>query len=234
MKSDNCDYSLEKTAAGLQLISQSHPNFKPLRIDFLQGKTAYRRQHGGGHKQMLAKACGIKKNSTVSIIDATAGLGQDAFVLASLGCKVLMLEQSEILGALLQDALDRLYADPSSHGIDLRLVVTDAIDYLTQLKSDSKPDIIYCDPMFPVRQKSALVKKEMQILHDLIGLDPTPEKLVLAAMAVAKQRVVVKRPRHSPTLLSQPPTFVIAGQTTRFDVYVVKGGLVLSDVKPNK
>ena len=221
MESDHRDYSVEKTAAGLQLVSHKHPQFKPLRIDFLQGKAAYRRQHGGGNKQMLAKACGIKVNAVLSIIDVTAGLGQDAFVLASLGCKVLMLEKSIILGALLQDALDRLYADPSSQGIDLQLVIADALDYLAQIKSDTAPDVIYCDPMFPVRQKSALVKKEMQILHDLIGLDPAPEKLVLAAMAAAKQRVVIKRPRHSPALLAQPPTFTLAGQATRFDVYVL-------------
>ncbi len=215
----DCDYSLEFTVEGLQLVVDKNPLFTPLSIDFLSGKAAYRRAHGGGHKQLLTKACGVKPNKPLFIIDATAGLGQDAFVLACLGCRVLMLEQSAIVAALLQDALQRLQQNPSGQQLHLTLININAIQYLNACNPETKPDVVYCDPMFPERKKTAQVNKGMQILQDLIPCEASPEKLLRAALTCCKQRVVVKRPRHAPAI-SHTPDFSFQGQSTRFDVYV--------------
>jgi len=62
----------------------------PIWIDFTEGKNAHRRKFGGGRGQALAKAVSLKHGKTPSIIDCTAGYGRDAFVLATLGCKITL------------------------------------------------------------------------------------------------------------------------------------------------
>ena len=72
---------------------------------------AHRRKFGGGRGEAVAKAVGIKKEYLPDVIDATAGLGRDAFVLAALGCHVRMLERHPVVAALLDDGLQRGYQD---------------------------------------------------------------------------------------------------------------------------
>jgi 16S rRNA (guanine1516-N2)-methyltransferase len=79
----------------------------PVRVDFLTGKAKHRLNYGGGKGQLLAKAVGINKRAGLKVLDATAGLGQDSFVLASLGCEVTLLERSPIVRALLIDGMQR-------------------------------------------------------------------------------------------------------------------------------
>ncbi|MDM8566106.1 class I SAM-dependent methyltransferase [Candidatus Halobeggiatoa sp. HSG11] len=186
----------------------------PVYVDFVNGKLGYRNKHGGGRKQPLAKAIGLKHGNNPTVLDATAGLGRDAFILANLGCQVQMVERSPVIAALLYDGLQRL-GNPAN----LQLIHQDAQNYLPI--SSPKPDIIYLDPMFPHRKKSALVKKEMQILQTIIGADTDAINLLTIALNYANKRVVVKRPKWATAINNVTPTFCINNVNTRFDIYLI-------------
>ena len=213
---DNCDYDYVLTQSTDHLaLCQTEGQFKPLVIDFPEGKAKHRQHIADGLQHPLAKAVGVKMNHKPRVIDATAGLGDDAYLLASLGCSVLMLERNPIIAALLQDALLRL----DDLSIDLQLKAIDASSYLLQLLEDEYPDVIIYDPMFPPARKSAKVKKSMQILHDLIGQDEDTEAVFTTALSTAKKRVVVKRPNHTSALGDIKPSHAIKTKNHRFDVY---------------
>ena len=197
-------------------------------VDFVGGKMGHRRRYGGGRGQPLAKAIGLKGGANPVVVDATAGLGRDAFVLASLGAKVIMLERSPVLAALLEDGLNRALNDHELATIiseRMKLVYTDAIEWLKNLSADQYPDVIYLDPMYPHRNKSALVKKEMRYLQEIIGADDDASLLLHAALSCAKLRVVVKRPRNAPCvtgsiLNNRKPTSAVESKNTRYDLYI--------------
>ncbi len=189
-------------------------------VDFLDGALAHRRKYGGGKNQLIAKAVGIKPKIKLSVLDVTAGLGRDAFVLATLGCDVSMCERSPIIYALLEDGLKRAQKEEWFLQLSLKLIHADAIEYLKLISKENFPDVIYIDPMFPEKNKSALVKKEMRALRDVVGDDLDAEKLLSAALLVAKKRVVVKRAKLAPTLTSKKPDVVYEGKSSRFDVYL--------------
>jgi len=192
----------------------------PIFIDFEQGKNAHRRQFGGGRGQALAKAIGLKKGATPTVIDATAGFGRDAFVLANLGCQVTLLERNPLIANLLADALDRAKDNTDIQQVIARMTLkhTDSYDYLNKLTH--QPDVIYIDPMYPTREKSALVKKDMRLLHQLAGADTDSEQLLNLARTIALKRVVIKRPKSAPFIGEQKPTTSIESKNTRYDVYV--------------
>lgn len=190
-------------------------------VEFLRGEAAYRRFHGGGLQQLIARACGIKQNYQPKIIDATAGLGRDAFVLACLGCCVLMIERSPVIAALLRDGLVRLHADAKlARQINLKLVQGDSYTYISQLPVSERPDVIYLDPMYLAHPKSALVKQEMRILGDLVSAKQNSLELLNCSRAIAKRRVVVKRAKWLAPLTQSPPDIGYRGRSTRFDVYL--------------
>ncbi len=208
------------TESGLSL---NLPNMgKPLFIDFIGGKLAHRRRFGGGRGQPLAKAIGLKAGHNPTVIDATAGLGRDAFVLATLGCQIDLLEQQPILAALLEDALQRATANPSTSDITarMRLFNTNSLNYLDRLSREDYPEVIYLDPMYPARDKNALVKKDMQILHQLVGADQNADELLLLALERCGKRVVVKRPSKAPTLAELKANYTLNSKNTRYDVYL--------------
>lgn len=210
-------YFLSLTHTHLEL-RKSAGKEKPLSVDFLSPATYHRRLQGGGTGQLIAKAVGIKKQYRPKILDLSAGLGRDAFVLASLGCKVLMLERSPILAAMLQDGLRRLAQHETLH---LQLCHTDSKDYLQPLPPEAWPEVIYFDPMFPERHKTALVKKEMRILRAIVGEDLDAPELLALALQRATKRVVVKRPKSAQPIFSpRPPDIVYSGKSSRFDVYL--------------
>lgn len=194
----------------------------PIFVDFTSGKHAHRRKFGGGKGQPLAKAIGIKKAPLPTVIDATAGLGRDAFVVATLGCTVTLLEKNAVLASLLEDGLQRAKADEETQDIALRmsLIHTDAIDHLQQLTDTNRPDVIYMDPMYPARDKSALVKKDMRLLHQMVGADTDSEQLLVAARQAANKRVVVKRPKGADYVGNIKPATSIASKNTRYDIYL--------------
>jgi 16S rRNA (guanine1516-N2)-methyltransferase len=185
----------------------------------------YRLKHGGGRRQALARAVGLKKGWQPTVIDATAGLGRDAFILASLGCHVHMLEKAPVLAALLEDGLQRAAQSAATEEIirhRLRFTRADSLDFLQNLQEEAYPDVIFLDPMFPERTKSSLVKKEMRILRSLSGDDENGSGLLALSLRRARNRVVVKRPRLASSLLDRPePSHQITGKSSRFDVYLV-------------
>lgn len=193
-------------------------------IDFLCKKTRYRIKQASLRKEWLARAIGFKPQAHPKIIDATAGLGQDSLILAALGFEITLLERSEPLYRLLQNAIQRAKQDTEMAPIAgrLTLIQTDAREWLSQLEDEQKPDVIYLDPMFPERKKSAQVKREMQILQSLLGKEEGSDDLLKMAITCALSRVVVKRPRLAPYLAALAPSFQIRGKTSRFDIYLVK------------
>lgn len=206
----------------LELISQDKAKQKSFYIDFCEGKMAHRLQQGVGRKQPLARAVGIKKDYLPSVLDVTAGLGRDAFLLASCGCEVMALERNETMYQLLQDGLQRASQDDKLREIIARLQLKNISGhrYLESLKQDI-PDVIYLDPMYPLRKSSALVKQEMRIVREVVGDDKDTESLFELALHKAKQRVIVKRHHDTPPLMHQRPSHSIEGKTTRFDVYMM-------------
>lgn len=197
-----------------------------IHVDFIRGSLAHRKQHGGGRGQAIAKAIGLKPGTAPpEILDATAGLGKDAFVLACLGCPITMIERSPIVAILVADAIARAQDDADFQMLleqGFQLIQANARDYMQQLDETCRPDIVYLDPMYPEKKKSALVKKNMQILQKLLGQDDDTDELLSTALKVARTRVVVKRPKGSVTITGPKPTMAIASKKTRYDVYVIK------------
>ena len=212
----------------------------PTRVDFLSGATTHRRRYGGGRSQLIAKAVGLKSKTIrhhqpLNVVDLTAGLGQDGFVLATLGCSVTLVERSAIVYQLLSDGFHRaLQFAVAPQTVDdkalantlarMNLVEGSAENYLKNLAAP--PDIIYLDPMFPDRGKSAKINKHMQALQMIVGNDEDTGKLLSLALNKVRFRVVVKRPRKAMALDQQYPQMalpkpgkVLMGSSTRYDVY---------------
>lgn len=170
---------------------------------------------------------GLKSGNTPSVLDATAGLAGDAFVLATLGCPMTLIERSPIIFTLIENAVERASLNEKFSPIisqGFNLINQDAVDYMSnQLEgSDDQPDVIYIDPMYPERKKSALVKKDMQILQRLHDEDEKTSELLETALQYAKKRVVVKRPSHAESLSSRKPNTCIKSKKTRYDIYTIE------------
>ena len=206
----------------LSVAPKQWPKVKPICVDFLSNASSHRRLHGGGAGQAVAKAIGLNKRKDLKVVDATAGLGRDAFVLASLGAKVLMCERHPIVHQLLADGLIRLKHQQTevleAGSISLEL----GNFYESEAVARFAPEVIYLDPMFPTREKSAKVKKDMALFHDLVGSDEDADALLAPALEMAEYRVVVKRPKQAPFLADQKPTTSLVGKSSRFDLYTKK------------
>ena len=191
----------------------------PVTASFLQGKTNHRLKFGGGKGQMIAKAVGLNKGVYPSVLDATAGLAQDAFVLASLGCQLTLLERSPIIAELLRVALKE--SDLSELREITERMTLKAVDACTWLadQTEKVADVIYLDPMYPHTDKTALVKKEMRLFHTLVGETADDAELLAVALQKARYRVVVKRPRKGETIKGQQPAHQIIGKSCRYDIY---------------
>ena len=194
----------------------------PLFVDFLGGPIDYRRRQTTSRKEGIARAVGLKGGTSLVVLDLTAGLGRDSFILASLGCTVRMVERSPMVASLLADGIQRARQEPTLAGIKARisLIPGDSLDILRTWQGE-RPDVAYIDPMYPHRSKSALVKKEMRLIRLLVGDDEDSDALLAAALTVAGRRVVVKRPRLAPALTGPAPNFAIGGTNSRFDVYLI-------------
>ncbi|SEI54464.1 16S rRNA (guanine1516-N2)-methyltransferase [Allopseudospirillum japonicum] len=215
---------LHVQAEGLFLYWQAQPRWAGVKADFLQGQVAHRQAFGGGKSQAIAKAVGIAQGIQPCIVDATAGLGRDSAVFAGLGCQVLMLERHPVVHALLgyglQQAQHQLAAQAFVHQMQCQRVNA-GDDLATKIQAWAWPaEVIYLDPMFPHRDKSAAVKKEMQLFQHLVGPDIDADALLEPALDLAEYRVVVKRPRHAPCLAARTPEMQLKGQSCRFDIYI--------------
>ena len=217
---------LELQLTGLALRSTEIKSPGALRVDFERGTAAHRRRFGGGRGQLIARAVGLKNGRGRRILDGTAGLGGDAFVFASLGASVQLCERSPVVAALLQDGLHRAAQseDDGLRAIVDRMVLFET-DFLELVKHPERlelpPEVVYLDPMFPPRQKSAKVKKEMALLHGLLHPPSEAEErhLLEGALSLATHRVVVKRPKLAPHLAGIEPQLQLKGKRGRFDIY---------------
>lgn len=201
----------------------------PIFVDFTAGKNAYRLQCGGGKSQLIAKAVGLRSSFRPHVLDVTAGLGQDGFVLATLGCKLTLLERVPVIYHLLRDGIERALGSEKVDGIAQRmsLIQQGSHEYLRAL--EDAVDVIYLDPMFPEREKTAKVNKAMTAFHALVGADKDAGLLLSLALNKARYRVVVKRSRKAPSFDQQfpfldlpSPGLVLAGKSSRYDVYPIK------------
>ena len=214
------DVKLKQTVEGLALVGENMyitcdfsrilPRVKPAKLN----------------GELLVKAAKLKGVQTPAAIDCTAGLGEDSFLLAAAGFNVTMFERDATIAALLEDGLARAAANPALASIAARMSLHngDSLEYLAALPSsgEAPPDVIYLDPMFPARTKSAAVKKKFQLLHVLERPCETTEEeaLVRAALAAGPRKVVIKRPAKGPQLAGIKPSYSISGKAVRYDVLV--------------
>jgi 16S rRNA (guanine1516-N2)-methyltransferase len=201
----------------------------PIAVDFVAGATA-RRALGGA--ELIVKAVRGRSKQPLTVLDATAGLGRDSFVLASRGFAVIAIEREPIIAALLADGLARAgIADTAVAEIAalITLQQAEAVDYLANLSEHERPDVIYLDPMFAPAQKSALVKKDMRLFQQLLHRPLTSQSLaeqqqadallLQTARNNARLRVVVKRSAKAQPLAALAPDYTLSGKAVRFDVY---------------
>lgn len=200
----------------LQLTGRSAPG--PVSVDFGASSMRYRRR--AGHNELLGRAVGTGKIPKLAVIDGTAGLGRDSFVLADLGCRVKLCERNAVVYRLLEQGIRSALGsgDPWLESVSRRMCLHEG-DVRTLSVVDS--DVIYLDPMFPQRDKTAAVKKEMAMFHILLGNDVADGEALLAwALDQPVRRVVVKRPPRAEALTGAAPSHSISGKAVRFDVYV--------------
>lgn len=222
--SPTAQLALVQTETQLELRKLDEAKLGAVAVDFTRGAMAHRRKFGGGRSEAIAKAIGIKKNDPPTIIDATAGLGRDAFVLAAIGCQVRLIERHPVVFALLQDGLQRGYQDLEiGEWLQQRMQLLTTRDLTALDPSTDYADVVYLDPMYPHKQKSALVKKEMRIFQHLVGADLDADQLLAPALELACKRVVVKRPDYAPFITKQhKPHFSQTTKNHRFDVYITQ------------
>lgn len=219
-------------AAGLELTRMPEgltltDGAMELRADF--ARMLPRLKQGRLQQELLVKAARAKGVERPWAIDATAGFGEDSLLLAVAGFRVDLYEQDCVIAALLQDALDRAADDLALADVVARMCLhagEDSIAGLHQTAASieqgelTAPDVVYLDPMFPERTKSAAVKKKFQLLHHLEQPCADEETLVQAALAVHPRKVVIKRPAKGPLLAGVKPSYQLAGKAVRYDVLV--------------
>lgn len=219
-------------AAGLELIGKPEgltltDGAMELRADF--ARMLPRLKQGRLQQELLVKATRTKGIENPWAIDATAGFGEDSLLLAAVGFTVDLYEQDCVIAALLQDALDRAADDPALAAAVARMRLHAGEDSVAGLRHAAElvergelaaPDVVYLDPMFPERTKSAAVKKKFQLLHHLEQPCADEETLVKAALAVRPRKVVIKRPVKGPLLAGVKPSYQLAGKAVRYDVLV--------------
>ena len=206
---------------GLALHWLSMPKMTPLRVNLGEGKSGFRARQASIKDEAIARAVGLGKGQRPRVLDATAGLGRDAFLLASMGCQVALSERHAVVAALLQDGLARAARRVDWLPERLYFAASDSLFSGAGLRSDI--DVVYLDPMYPKAAGSkqrAAVKKDMQMFQQLVGADSDADALLEPALAMAQQRVVVKRPQHADWLAGLKPNSQIISKKHRFDVYL--------------
>lgn len=206
------------TRQGLELCEvNERKKMKKLQVDFTTAAWTLRLQRV--RKEQLIQAMGRTTPEKSWIIDTTGGLGRDSFLLAAAGFNIRVFERNPVLAALLADGLSRT-AQHKTMEIAKRISLSsgDARHYLETRRPVA--DIIYLDPMFPPRKNSAKVKKELQIIQQIVGNDGDYDELFSLALQNANKRVVVKRPKKGPWINSMHPSYSVQGKTIRFDIYL--------------
>ena len=207
----------------IQLAPKDKSMGNPVVVDFASGTIGFRGRQNVRQELLVKAVFGRDKKTAPNVLDMTGGLGRDSFILACAGCNVTTLERSPLVFLLLSDGLYRAAMDlelqPVIQNIDLHFC--DAVKADNLALDSSFYDVVYMDPMFPGRTKSALVKKEMRVFRDVVGEDMDVNQLFEQARNVAQKKVIVKRPRKSAFIKDKKPTYSVEGRSSRFDVYQV-------------
>ena len=224
------DMHLQQSERGLELVCGE----QTIRGDFED--MLPRLKPGNMQCEMLVKAARIKGMEHPKLLDATAGMGEDSLILAAAGFEVTMYEYNPVIAALLRDALTRAAGNPTlaecvAH---MRLIEGDSIESMRRLaaRADEEtgaagdsditvvPDVILLDPMFPTRQKSALVKKKFQVLHNVEQPCVNEEDMLMAAIGLKPKKIIIKRPVKGPYLAGIKPSYSLAGKAVRYDCII--------------
>ncbi len=233
-------FALERVGGGeeggetrLALRDLEDNQMSPLAVDFTSGTLLHRLKHGLSKNQPISKALGLKSldpSIAPFVLDATAGFGTDALVMAALGCRVRAIERNEVIFELLEDGKTRLDEKAQSDDDESLIALAmrfsfelgDAKAILLNIGEHERPDVVYLDPMYPDdgKPKSALPKKTMQMFRRLLDGDDDADELWEIAMRTARKRVVVKRPLKAEFIAGQKPAHAFEGKTARYDLYL--------------
>lgn len=215
---------LLKTEEGLALVSDE------LKLIGDYSSLLPRVSNNRVHGEMLVKAVRIKGQTDLFVLDGTAGLGEDSFLLAAAGNRVLLCEYNDVIYSLLEDTHHRALLDERLteiakrmelyHGDSMSLMLDWAKGNCPLGNERKTPDVILLDPMFPAKTKHSLTNKKLQLFQSLESPCRTGEELFEAAMALKPKKIVVKRPLKGECLASRKPGYSISGKTVRFDCYV--------------
>ncbi len=217
LPTSSADFYLRRESAGLGLYRNRGEKTGAVRVDFASAAVRHRAADGL-RRQSLLKAAGVKADFLPTVLDATAGLGRDAYLLARAGCQVMMLERSSLMYVLLLDGMDRGAALAEEEAAAVKRLSLEHTDFMTADLADRQFDVVYLDPMFPEAKQRALVKKELQLLKELLGFQDG-KGMLERARAFAGRRVVVKRGSKSPWLDDIKPELSFSGRSSRYDVY---------------
>ncbi len=218
---DGIRFYLQLLPAGLSLVIVEERAPGPLTIDFTSTKLL-RRSRDSIVKQDLGKALGLNRHPGQRILDATAGTGTDAFLMAVAGCTVTLLERSKIVHALLSNALARAASAESSVATAINRMCLQCADFLHFDCEGAQYDVVYLDPMFPEDTGSARSGKAMYMLKQLLGKGDDESQLLARGLDLATRRVVVKRNRKSPRIPGPDPDIQFKGSSSRYDVYLLQ------------
>ena len=213
-------FALEKHEGRVQLRALHLPEYGPIWADWLGAEVT--RRIAAGKKQLVARAVGMRKTTDLKILDCTAGLGRDGYTLAALGARVVMAERHPQIFALLADARARAATD-HRHAATVERLELHHCDALDLLHRESW-DVIYLDPMYEHKGRTALPQKEMQFFHDLDADAPDAAPLLKAALESGSRRIVVKRASAAPCLGGISPSLELTGSQARFDIYLPDPG----------
>ena len=180
----------------------------------------HRVTNGRLQHEMLVRAARSDKPGRKAI-DATAGMGEDAFLLAAQGYEVTLFEQNPVIAVLLKDALRRAKKHPVLKDIASRmnLVQDNSVEGMSKLLDPV--DVIYLDPMFPARQKSSLINKKLQLIQKLEPPCSEETDLFDAAISASPSKIIVKRPLKSEFLAGRKPSYTLNGKAIRYDCYTL-------------
>jgi 16S rRNA (guanine1516-N2)-methyltransferase len=210
------ELKLQRDENGLSLVG----NGQTLRGDFTKMLPRIRR--GNLQSELLVKAAKIKGfDGVTTVMDCTAGLGEDSILLAAAGFNVKMYERDAIIAALLRDSLQRAAEIDELKPIVARMELHEEDSLVALSGLIEAPEVIYLDPMFPSRQKSALVKKKFQMLHHLEQPCENGDEFLQAALACKPRKIVIKRPLKGEFLGGRKPDYSINGKTIRYDCIVI-------------
>lgn len=179
-----------------------------------------RRISGGRLQHEMLAHVAKTKSPNPTAIDATAGMGEDAILLAACGYEVTLYEQNPVIAALLKDAMRRAKGHPVLGEIIERMHLVEG-DSIEGMKSvPDAPDLIYLDPMFPARQKSGLINKKLQLIQKLEQPCFEEEALLEAAILAHPKKIIIKRPLKGANLAGKKPSYTIKGKAIRYDCII--------------